>query len=328
MKALTIAHDKTNIDDAKITQVTKPTINSDEVLIEVKSVGLNPVDYKLIENHPASWNDPHVLGLDAAGEVVAVGSDNPKHFEIGQRVFFHSDLNKDGVYAEYAKAKYNVVARIPDNVSYQSATAILCSGLTAYAALFRKMNLTGKQNVLIHAGAGGVGSIAVQLAKYLGLTVITTVSTKKVAFAKKIGADFVIDYKKQDTSKELEKITNGVGVDLIINLVGGDEVQKDLSRLAYNGAVVDILNTPDLSHYDLSAKGQSVLSVNLGGAHNGGSISQLDDLATMAESLVKLVADGIVDPLITKEISFEEIPDGLFLIKNHQTEGKIVAVIN
>ena len=328
MKALTITHDKTQIADAKITQVAKPTINNDEILIKVKAVGLNPVDYKLIEDHPLNWNDPHVLGLDAAGEIVSVGSKNPKNFQIGQRVFFHSDLNKDGVYAEYAKAKYNVVARIPDNVSCQSAAAILCSGLTAYSALFRKMNLTGKQNVLIHAGAGGVGSIAVQLAKYLGLTVITTVSTKKVSFAKKIGADFVIDYKKQNTSEEINKITDGVGVDLIINLVGGVEVQKDLSRLAYNGAVIDILNTPDLSNYDLTVKGQSVLSVNLGGAHNGCSISQLNDLSVMAESLVKLVSEGIVDPLITKQISFEEIPDGLQLIKNHQTEGKIVAVLD
>ncbi|KRK90841.1 zinc-binding dehydrogenase [Companilactobacillus futsaii] len=328
MKALTITKDKTNISDAKIIQVAKPTTNDAEILIKVKAVGLNPVDYKLIENHPSNWTDPHILGLDTAGEIVEVGADNPKDFKVGQRVFFHSDLNKNGVYAEYAKAKYNIVARIPDNVSYQSAAAILCSGLTAYASIFRKMNLTGKKNILIHAGAGGVGSIGVQLAKYLGLTVITTVSTKKVDFVKKIGADFVIDYKKQNTSEEISKITNGVGVDLIINLVGGIEVQKDLSRLAYNGAVVDILNTPDLSNYDLTAKGQSVLSVNLGGAHNGGNINQLNDLSIMAESLVKLVSEGVVDPLITKEISFEEITDGLQLIKDHQTEGKIVAVLD
>ncbi|WP_334351853.1 zinc-binding dehydrogenase [Companilactobacillus sp. HBUAS56257] len=327
MQALTIAKNENSIADVKVSQVEIPKISDNEVLIKVCAVGLNPVDYKLIENHPDGWNDPHVLGLDAAGIVEKVGDNCDQKFSKGQRVFFHGDLAKDGVFAEYAKAKSNVLAKIPDNVSFEAAAAILCSGLTAYASLFRKMNLTGKKTVLIHAGAGGVGSIAVQLAKYLGLTVFTTVSTKKIEFAKKIGADYVIDYKKEDTTAVIQKLTHGVGVDLIINLVGGIEVQKDLERLTYNGAVVDILNTPDLTNYDLGAKGQSVLSVNLGGAHHGGNKGQLNDLATMANSLVKLVSQGVIDPLITKEIKFAQIPSGLRLIKEHQTEGKIVAIL-
>lgn len=327
MQALTIAKNDNSIADIKVSQVEIPEVLDNEVLIKVCAVGLNPVDYKLVENHPDSWDDPHVLGLDTAGIVEKVGTNCEQPFTKGQRVFFHGDLAKDGVFAEYAKAKSNVIAKIPDNVSFEAAAAILCSGLTAYAALFRKMNLTGKKTVLIHAGAGGVGSIAVQLAKYLGLTVFTTVSTKKVEFAKKLGADFVIDYKKEDTTKVVKKLTHGVGLDLIINLVGGIEVQKDLDRLTYNGAVVDILNTPDLTNYDLGAKGQSVLSVNLGGAHRGGNKNQLNDLATMANSLVKLVSEGVIDPLITKRIKFAEIPNGLKLIKEHKTEGKIVAVI-
>ncbi|MQS76484.1 zinc-binding dehydrogenase [Companilactobacillus halodurans] len=327
MKALTINSNQNKIEDIKISEMEKPQILDDEILIKVHAVGLNPVDYKMAEGHNPNWSYPHVLGLDAAGEIVQVGKTNPKDFKVGQRVFFHDDLTKNGVYAEYAKAKYNIVGKIPDNVTYQSAAAILCSGLTAYAAIFRKMNLTGKKTILIHAGAGGVGSIAIQLAKHLGLTVITTVSEKKKDFVKKIGTDYIIDYKNQDTDEMIKQITSGIGVDVIINDVGGIESQRDLNRLAYNGAVVDILNVPDIIHYNLSAKGQSVLSLNLGGAHQGKTPSQLDDLGVMADSLVKLVSQGVVDPLITKEISFAEIPDGLELLKKHQTVGKIVATV-
>ncbi|WP_125587903.1 zinc-binding dehydrogenase [Companilactobacillus jidongensis] len=326
MKALVVPSSTTKkISDIKLVDTDKPVIKEDEVMIKVHALGLNPVDYKLVEGHNSAWNYPHIIGLDTAGEIVSVGSNNPKNFQIGDRVFFHGDLAKDGVFAEFAKSKYNSVARIPDNVKYEEAAAILCSGLTAYQAIFRKMSLAGKKTILIHAGAGGVGTIAIQLAKIAGLTVITTVSEHKKNIVASLGADYIIDYRHENIDDRIDEITNSNGVDLIINDIGNPEA--DLPRLAYNGGLICILNTPDINDYNLSSQGQSVLSLNLGGVHQSGYPDQLDDLATMAESLVELISDKKLNPAITKVIKFEDIPAGLAELSEHKTIGKIIATI-
>ncbi|MFD1418920.1 zinc-binding dehydrogenase [Companilactobacillus keshanensis] len=328
MKALTIqtSNDK-GINQIKLTDMPLPDIMGNEVLIKIHAVALNPVDYKLAENHNSKWNYPHTLGLDGAGEVFKISTNNPKNFKVGERVFFHNDLCVNGTFAEFAKAKSNIITRIPDNVSFESAAAILCSGLTAYQAIYRKLSLAGKKNILIHAGAGGVGGIAIQLAKHSGLTVITTVSKHKMEFATKLGADYVIDYHSEDVNQVINRITNNLGVDLIINTVGGTTVQDDLHRLAYNGGLVTILNTPDISNYDLRSKGQSVLTLNLGGVHQSNNEFQLNDLATMEEELVKLVSDKIVDPMVSEVTDFKDIPKGLEQLKNHNVVGKIIVTI-
>ncbi|APX71138.1 zinc-binding dehydrogenase [Companilactobacillus allii] len=326
MKALVLnsKNDK-NIANIKLTQLSKPIINDNEILIKVHALGLNPVDYKLIEEHSPSWSYPHILGLDVAGEIVQLGTKNPRNFKLGDRVFFHNDLTNQGCYAEYAKAKYNVVANIPDNVSYEEAASVLCSGLTAYSAIYRKASLIGKKNILIHAGAGGVGTIAIQLAKIAGLKVITTVSEHKKDIVKKLGADYIIDYHNEDIDKKISEITNNNGVDIIINDI--DNGNSDLPRLAYNGALICILDTPNISTYNLSSKGQSIMGLNLGGVHQSNYINQLDDLAVMAEELVKLISEKRLDPIISEKISFEDIPLGLEKISEHKTIGKIVATI-
>ncbi len=326
MKALVIpAVTDNSINDIQPMNMNKPQMAADEIVIKVHALGLNPVDFKLVEHHNSAWNYPHILGLDAAGEIVDVGSNNPKNFKIGERVFFHSDLSKDGVFAEYAKSKYNNVARIPDKVTYEEAAAILCSGLTAYQAIYRKFSLTGKKNILIHAGAGGVGTIAIQLAKLAGLSVITTVSEHKKDIVKSLGADFIIDYKNENVDEQISKITDGAGVDVIINDIGNPEA--DLPRLAYNGNLICILNTPDITHYNLSEHGQGVAALNLGGVHQSGYVNQLNDLSVMAESLADLIADNKLDPVITKIIDFSEIPEGLTELSNHKTIGKIIATL-
>jgi NADPH:quinone reductase and related Zn-dependent oxidoreductases len=171
------------LEDLKIHESTIPSPKPNEVLIKVDSIGLNPVDYKLIESPSPDFDYPHIFGLDAAGTVVSVGKD-VTDFTIGERVSGHNNLADNGVFAEYAVYPEYCLAKIPDKVSFEQAAAMLCGAMTAYQAIFRKMNLTGKKSILIHAGAGGVGLIAIQLAKLMRLTVITTVSTSKVAFVK------------------------------------------------------------------------------------------------------------------------------------------------
>ncbi|WP_125707046.1 zinc-binding dehydrogenase [Companilactobacillus zhongbaensis] len=329
MKALVVPNQNaTTISQLEVTEVTVPDISADEILIKLHAVGLNPVDFKLVAGHHPNWTYPHVLGLDAAGEVVKVGRNNPKNFQVGEKVFYHGDLSKDGCFAEYAKANYHYVARIPNGVSYSEAASVLCNGMTAYAAIHRKMNLTGKKSILIHAGAGGVGSTAIQLAKLAGLTVITTVSTHKVDWVKQLSPDLIIDYKTEDTTQKVADFTNNVGVDLIVNTVGPEEAQKDLERLAYNGALITIVGEPKMDNYDLSAMGQSILSVNLGGAHQHNNQPQIDDLATMASELGQLLADKKLKSIITKTIPFSKIANGLQDLIDRKISGKIIATFD
>ncbi|WP_164508374.1 zinc-binding dehydrogenase [Companilactobacillus kedongensis] len=199
--------------------------------------------------------------------------------------------------------------------------------MTAYQAIYRKLSLARKKNILIHAGAGGVGGMDIQLAKHSGLTVITTVSKHKIEFAKKLGADYVIDYHSENIDQVINKVTNNLGVDLIINPVGGSTVQDDLNRLAYNGGLVTILNTPDVSNYDLRSKGQSILTLNLGGVHQSNNESQLNDIGIMEDELVKLVSNNIIDPMVSEVIDFQDIPKGLEKLKQHSLVGKIIATI-
>lgn len=305
----------------------QPQPAADEVLVRVHAVGLNPVDYKLVEEGNTNWQFPHIFGLDVAGEVVTTGA-AVTGFKAGERAFYHGDLTKNGGFAEYAVVKSYAVAKMPTGLSYEQAAALLCGAMTAYAAVYRKANLTNRHSVLIHAGAGGVGGIAIQLAKQIGLTVYTTVSARKRAFVQSLQPDHIIDYQTTDVTATIKELTQGLGVDLIINTIGSTEATADLQRLAYNGALVTIVGEPDLSHYDLGRYGQSVLSVNLGGAHQSHNPQQQADLATMATALGELVVTKKLDPMIDHVLSFEQIPQGLQALKQHLISGKLVARID
>ena len=190
------------ISDLAIIDIPKPKISANDVLVKVTAVGLNPVDFKVIENGVDAWTFPHIVGMDVVGEIVELG-EHVTQFQIGDRVAGHGNLTKQGCLAEFASVPAYQLTKIPDSISHTDAAALLCNGLTAYQALFRKVTLANKKTILIHAGSGGVGSIAIQLAKMVGLTVYTTASTAKFDFVKSLGADVVIDYKTENVSSEL-----------------------------------------------------------------------------------------------------------------------------
>ena len=192
----------------------------------------------------------------------------------------------------------------------------------------RKPNLTNVRTVLVHAGAGGVGSIAIHLAKLHGLKVFTTVSTGKVKYVRQLYPDAIIDYRQEDVDTRLAQLTDGLGVDLIIDTVGKAEAERDLRRLAYNGTLVTIVDVPDLTGAPVFDRGLSMDVVNLGGAHLSGNPFQQADLGKMNSEMLALAAAGKVDPLIEKVISFDQIKDGLQAIKDHRVIGKLVAEID
>lgn len=327
MKALVVKRPNDKIiDHLQIIDVAKPVPAPNQVLIRVHAVGLNPVDYKVVESGVPAWTYPHTLGLDVAGEIAAVGA-NVTDWQVGERVSGHGDLAKNGCFTEFVTVPTYQLARIPAEVSYETAASLLCGALTAYTAVERKPNLTNVKTVLIHAGAGGVGSIAIQLAKLHGFRVFTTVSTGKIEYVRQFHPDVIIDYRKENVDDRIEQLTGGSGVDLIIDTVGKAEAERDLRRLAYNGTLVTIVDVPDLTGVPMFDRGLSVDVVNLGGAHHSGNLAQQADLGKMNAEMLNLAAAGKVDPLIEKVISFDQIKAGLQAIKDHQVVGKLVAKI-
>lgn len=301
--------------------VSKPEPKADEVLIKTVAVGLNPVDYKIIEDRVAAWSFPHTVGLDVAGTIEAVGV-NVSKFKVGDRVAGHCDLAKNGTFAEFVLANPLALAKIPDTVSFETAAGSICAGLTAYQALFRKDHLSDEvETIFVSAGAGGVGSMAIQLSKNAGYKVFTTFSTPKVAFAKELGADEVIDYRTENTDARLKELTTGLGVDVIIDTV--NDATADVQRLAYNGQLVCVLDLPEkLANTN---KALTISDLDLGGAHRSGNPKQVADLGRMMSELLELITTGKVDPHITRVLKPEEIPAGLEDLKNGKVQGKLVA---
>lgn len=328
MKALVVADaaDKT-IDRVKIADVAMPELGAHDVLVETHSVGLNPVDYKLIENGDASWKYPHVLGLDVAGIVTQIGSQVTK-FKAGDRVAGHGNYADNGSFAEFVSMPEYSLTKIPNGLSFEVAAALLCGALTAYQAINRKINIKGKHTILIHGGGGGVGSIAIQLAKLSGLDVITTVSDRKADFVAKLEPDAIINYQHQDVDTEIDRLTAGQGVDLIVDPIGAAEATKDLSRLAFNGTLVAVVAPPVISDSDwnkFSQMGLGVQTINLGGAHRANSKFQKNDLHVMLNDLLMLATEGKLDAGINTVLQFDEIKNGLQQLKSGHVVGKLVA---
>lgn len=173
-----------------------------------------------------------------------------------------------------------------------------------------------------------LGSITIQLAKLHGCKVFTTVSSSKYDYVKQLAPDVIINYQTEDVDKKLADLTDGLGVNLIIDTVSKKEAELDLRRLAYNWRLVTIVDVPSLDNVPMFDRGLGMDVVNLGGAHLSGNPSQQADLGWMNAEMLKLIANGDVKPLIEKVNPFDQIIDGLTAIKNHEVVGKLVAKID
>lgn len=153
MKAYAISNNhKKSIENIQLLNLKQPTPHDDLILVKVKSVGLNPVDYKLALDGNRQWSYPHVLGVDVAGEIVALGNKARPGFRVGDRVCGHANVMENGTFAEYVLMHDYSLAIVPETVTFEKASAVLCGGMSAYQALFRKSNIVGKSTILIHGG--------------------------------------------------------------------------------------------------------------------------------------------------------------------------------
>ncbi|MGK5593981.1 MAG: NADP-dependent oxidoreductase [Parachlamydiaceae bacterium] len=230
-------------DQLKLADLPIPHPKDNEIQIAIEYAGINPVDWKIREGLFKSkmpHEFPLILGWDAAGTVSAVGK-NVSNFSIGDRVFAfcRKPTIKEGTYAEYICFDANHIAKIPKQLSFAQAASLPLVALTAWQALFDVAKLQKGQTVLIHAGSGGVGSLAIQLAKNAGAHVITTCSMNNDDYVTKLGADLTIDYTKEDFVEKIQE--KGKGVDVVFDTIGGKTLRDSLSIINPGGCLISIV---------------------------------------------------------------------------------------
>ncbi|CAG1023352.1 partial Zinc-type alcohol dehydrogenase-like protein, partial [Patescibacteria group bacterium] len=229
-------------------EITKAT----EIKVKLNAAGINPIDTK-VRRHGVFYGNtpPAVLGCDGAGVVVAIGSAVTR-FKVGDNVWFcHGGLGREqGNYAEFNVLDERFASLMPNNFSFIEAAASPLVLITAWGALFDRGGLQKGQTVLIHAGAGGVGHVAIQLAKIKGANVITTVSSEeKSEFVKSLGADEVVLYTEEDFAVAVNRLTDGKGADVVLDTVGAEVFKASIPATAHFGRLISLL---DFSHLDLS----------------------------------------------------------------------------
>ena len=216
----------------KLTEISIPDINEDEVLIKVKSAGVNRPDIIQRQgNYPAPPGHSKILGLEVSGIIEKVGN-NVKKFLVGDKV---GALVNGGGYAEFCKADESSVFHIPKNISFNEAACIPECFFTAWSNIVMRGKLKKKQKILIHGGTSGIGIASIQIAKLFDSYIVTTVGNKeKVSFCKKLGVDQTINYNESDFFEEIKnsKISS---VDLILDFIGGDYINKNINLLNNDG---------------------------------------------------------------------------------------------
>jgi NADPH:quinone reductase-like Zn-dependent oxidoreductase len=320
-------------DNIMFADVPRPTPKPNEILVEVHAAGLNPIGTMIPKGtfKPIiKFALPGTLGSDLAGIVVEVGS-QVKRFKSGDAIFASTFEQGTGTLAEFAIVPEHAAAPKPANLDFVQAASIPMVGLTSWQALTERANLKPGQKVFIPAGSGGIGTFAIQLAKYLGAKVGTTTSTANVDLVRSLGADEVVDYKNQEFEVVLRDY------DVVLGTLKGAELEKSLQILKPNGTIVSLVGPPDAAF--ARARRMNFIMVALFGllsskiirrakkrgisysflfAHPNGN--QLADIG-------KLVGAGRIRPVIDKTFPFEQAKEALSYLEQGRAKGKVVVKV-
>lgn len=298
-------------DELREVEMDKPEPAPNQLLVKIHATSVNPVDYKLRQS--GSWaglKPPVILGADAAGVVDAVG-DGVKDFEVGDEVFYTPEIfgNHFGTYAEYNTIDADIVAPKPEQLSFEEAASIPLAGGTAWDAMITRGLVEVGETVLIH-GVGGVGSFAVQIAVASGARVLAVCSDYMVDKVKEYGA-IPINYKKQDFVEEVNNLTDGEGVDLVIDSVGGDTMTRCIPITKRFGRMVGIVGT------DAGFNGAGPKNITV-------HFLFLERERYKLEQLSRLVERGQITPLIDSVMDLSEVSEAHRKLQKGGVRGKIV----
>ncbi|MDN7244963.1 quinone oxidoreductase family protein [Planococcus shenhongbingii] len=310
----------------QLEEVEEPKIAPNQVLIQVQAISVNFADIKARQGqyHGTAPGTVFTPGLDCAGEIIEVGSEVTK-FKPGQRVMA---FPKEGSYAEYVAADEDLTYMVPDELDIETAAASLTVGITAYNVIRKMARLTPGETILIHASAGGIGSTAIQLAKNFGAGMIigTVGSDEKKEAAKKFGADHVINYVTGDFVEEVKKLTDGKGVDVILDTVAGENFEKSMKCLAPFGRIISFGhgNTGsvpgNITTTDLHSSCRSVIGYSTGTYRK----QRPEFLQEAAEKITEFLLEKKLEMAISKRFPLAEASKAHAHIESRKSIGKIL----
>ena len=314
----------------RLGNVPEPEVGANDVLVQVHATSVNLLDSKIRDGEfklILPYRPPFIAGHDVAGIITRVGS-KVRRFKAGDEVYARPSDGRIGTFAEYIAVDEADVALKPKNLSMEEAASIPLVGLTAWQALVERANLRKGQKVFIQAGSGGVGTFAIQLAKHLGATVATTTSASNADLVRNLGADIVIDYKKDDFEKVLS------GYDVVLNSQDNETLEKSLRVLKRGAIAISISGPPDpgfAQEKGLNVVLKLVLRLVSAGirrqakragirysflfmAGNGGQLTKI----------TALIESGVIRPVVDRVFPFEQTNEALAYIEQGRAKGKVV----
>jgi NADPH2:quinone reductase len=332
MKAIHMTATGPATDVLRLVDIDEPAITrATQIKVQLKAAGINPVDTKL-RSRGVLYPDalPAILGCDGAGVVMETGTD-VKRFQPGDEVWFcHGGLGgAAGNYAEFTVLEESEAESKPATLSFEEAAALPLALITAWEALFDRARLSKGQTALVHAGAGGVGHVAIQLARSVGARVATTVSTpEKAALVKQLGAEQVFTYRDSDFVKDAMEWTAGRGVDVILDTIGGETFRKSLGAAATYGQVVTLLDPGN------DVEWKEARNRNLGIHFTLMLTPMLQDLpearkhqGDILKQSAELIETGALKTLVSKTLPLADAAKAHELIEGGHVQGKIVLTI-
>jgi NADPH:quinone reductase-like Zn-dependent oxidoreductase len=317
----------------RLGELPVPESEPNDVLVEVHAAGLNLLDSKIRDGEfkrILPYQPPFVLGHDVAGVVVRVGV-NVRRFKPGDQVYARPRDGRVGTFVEFIAIDEADVASKPANIDMEEAASIPLVGLTAWQALVDRAKLEKGQKVLIHAGSGGVGTFAIQLAKHLGAAVATTTSTANIDLVRGLGADVVVDYKTQDFEKVL------ADYDVVLSSMDAEMLRKSLKVLKPGGKLISISGPPDpefAREQGLSWGLRQIVRFLSLGIRRAASARRVDYsflfMRANGEELRRitlLIEDGSIRPVLDRRFPFEKTNEAMAYVDTGRSKGKVVVTV-
>lgn len=307
-----------------------PKTGPSDILVRVHAASVNPVDFKLRDGKLRlfrRYQFPLILGHDCAGEVVQVGEDVTQ-FKVGDRIFSRPRNGRIGTFAEFIAIDQSEAAIMPPNLNYHEAASLPLVALTSWQALVDVAQLKPRQQLLIPAGSGGVGTFAIQLAKHIGAEVWTTTSGKNLEFVKSLGADHAINYQDEDFEKRVNNL------DVVFDTLGGDSLDRSFAITRPNGWVVSIAGSPDYRNAEemgldmLRSLLLRVVGLRVNSrARRAGVNYRFIFMKPLGEELAQiaaLISEGVIKPVVDRIFPISECQSAIEYSASGRARGKIV----
>lgn len=320
-------------DGVRIGEMPDPVLREGDVLVQVHAAGVNVLDSKIRDGEfklLLPYRLPLILGNDVAGVVVRVGS-RVRRFKPGDEVYARPDKDRIGTFAEFISMNEDAVAIKPKGLTMEEAASIPLVGLTAWQVLIERANLKNGQKVLIHAGSGGVGTFAIQLAKHVGAVVATTTSTANLDWVKALGADIAIDYSKDDFATILRDY------DVVLNSLGGEVLEKSLQVLKPGGKLISISGPPDpdfakdMGSTWILRLAMRLLSYRIRKRakrhHVSYSFLFMRASGDQLREIGSLIDSGIIRPVVDRIFPFESTNEAMAYVDKGRAKGKVIVKV-